>query len=306
MAESRRAAIDLGTNTCLLLVADWPRGEPAPHRVLHDEATVVRLGQGVDKNRTLHPDAKARTLSCLRRYAEVVTQMGISPGTVRAVATSQARDAQDGREFFSQIERETGIRFDTLSGEQEARLTFEGALLPGMRAESSAVIDIGGGSTEITTNQGGLSVDMGSVRFTERYLITDPDLAVTDTQFWACREAIDQALKAFRVNAAHYQKRTLVAVAGTATTLAGWHLGLKKFDAAAIDGTVLTRGDLHRLVEELKWRNAHERAQIPGVEPARADVLLAGAMILWRAHECLGFSQCQVSTRGLRFGVLKG
>jgi exopolyphosphatase/pppGpp-phosphohydrolase len=142
-------------------------------------------------------------------------------------------------------------------------MTYLGGLLPGMDPARSAVIDIGGGSTEIISAGGGRSVDMGSVRFTERYLPSDP---VRDEEFWACQKAVDDGLEGL----AEWRKSApkdlqLVAVAGTATTLGAWFLGLERFDAARLDGLVLSRGDLHRLVEELKWRTVAERAALPGV-----------------------------------------
>jgi exopolyphosphatase/guanosine-5'-triphosphate,3'-diphosphate pyrophosphatase len=298
-----RSSIDLGTNTCLLLVADWQKGSAEPTRVLGDYAKVVRLGQGVDKNRTLHPDAIERTLSCLRTYSDYVKKHGGNPSETLCVATSQARDAKNGAEFFQQVEKETGFKFRIISGDEEARMTFVGALLPDMKPESSAVIDIGGGSTEIISSYGGQSVDLGSVRFTERFLKSDP---VTDDEFWACQEAIDQGLgPLLSLRERLPQSTALVAVAGTATTLAAWHLGLAHFDAVKIDRLRLSRGDIHRLVEELKWRTIEERTALPGVDAGRADVLLAGALILWRSMELLGFSELFVSTRGLRYGALK-
>lgn len=294
------SSIDLGTNTCLLLIADV--GNDKAVRVISDHSTVVRLGQGVDRNRELHPDAIVRTLNCLRGYAEKVRAAGADPADTVCVATSQARDARNGLEFFKRVQQETGFRFRVISGDEEARLTFVGGLLPGMNPGSSAVIDIGGGSTEIISAIGGKSVDIGSVRYTERYLKSDP---VTDEEFWACQHSIDEMLGAL----ADWRKKIspqtqLVGVAGTATTLASWYLGLEKFDARKIDQVTLTRGDIHRMVEELKWRTVDERMKLPGMEPGRADVLLAGALILWRAMELLDFPSCRISTRGLRFGAL--
>lgn len=296
-----RSSIDLGTNTCLLLIAECEGHDI--RRTVGDYSTVVRLGQGVDQNRAFHPDAMERTLKCLRSYAERVRAAGSSPQETIAVATSQARDSKNGAEFFAKIERETGFRFRIISGDDEARLTFLGGLLPGMDPVRSAVIDIGGGSTEIISQIGGKSVDVGSVRFTERYLKSNP---VTDQEFWACQESIDQGLRAL----VDWRKKLspgteLVGVAGTATTLAAWFLGLESFDAKRIDEVTLTRGDVHRMVEELKYRTIEERRRLPGVEQGRADVLLAGALILWRAMELLHFADCRISTRGLRYGVLK-
>lgn len=298
-----RSSIDLGTNTCLLLIADWPKGASEPRSVIGDYATVVRLGQGVDRNRRLDPEAMERTLRCLRDYSLKVRAAGADPSETVALATSQARDSSNGPEFFDRIQRETGFCFRIISGEQEADRTFIGALLPGMDPARSAVIDIGGGSTEITAlERHGRSLDIGSVRFTERFLRSDP---VTDEEFWAAQEAIDEevsTLRSWRESLAPEAK--LVAVAGTATTLAAWHLELAHFDAARIDQVVLSRGDVHRMVEELKWRTIGERCKL-GIERGRADVLLAGALILWRALELLNFAEVRISTRGLRYGALK-
>jgi exopolyphosphatase/guanosine-5'-triphosphate,3'-diphosphate pyrophosphatase len=299
-----RSSIDLGTNTCLLLIAEVEKegDRSVIRREVGDYATVVRLGEGVDQNRTLKDNAMQRTLDCLKGYSEKVRAAGADPKDTICVATSQARDAKNGADFFSRVEKETGFRFRVISGDEEARLTFEGALLPDLKPETSAVIDIGGGSTELIGTSGGQSVDIGSVRYTERFLKSDP---VKDEEFWACQDAIDSQLEVLKSWRKSCPKGTeLVAVAGTATTLAAWHLGLTKFDPQALNTLTLTRGDIHRLVEELKWRTVEERCKLPGLEPKRADVLLAGAMILWRAMELLEFPHCRISTRGLRYGAL--
>ncbi len=300
MTETR-ASIDLGTNTCLLLVCEREAENGRVRRVLGDYSTVVRLGQGVDRQRAYVPEAMARTRVCLERYATEVRRFGVDPSAVVAVTTSSARDAANAPEFFAGLERELGFRFRIISGDEEARATFRGGvsgLAPNL-AEHAGVIDIGGGSTEFVTVSGGRSLDIGSVRFTERFLSgSDP---VTDDAFWRCEAAIDEALH--EVPEELRAARPLVAVAGTATQIAMLQLELPSFEASAIDGLELTRGDLHRWVEALKWRNAAERRALVGMEEGRADVLLAGALILWRALEVLGHSSCQVSTRGLRFGV---
>jgi len=287
------ASIDLGTNTCLLLVQE---GE----NVLHDESNVVRLGQGVDQSKKLHPDAIERTFECLKKYATLVRGFGIDPSQVVAVGTAQARDAQNAAEFFSKIKNEIGFQFKVLSGDEEARATFVGAALPGMNISKIVVMDIGGGSTEIVQDNSGKSLNIGAVRMTERFLNSDP---VTDEEFWRCEKAIDEALEELKSHIT--SSNTLVAVAGTAVTLAMLQLSLKEYDRKKIDGFVLMRGDAHRIVEELKWRSSAERSVMIGMEPKRADVILAGALIFWRVMEVLGFEKAVISTRGLRYGVLK-
>jgi exopolyphosphatase/guanosine-5'-triphosphate,3'-diphosphate pyrophosphatase len=299
-----KASIDLGTNTCLLLIADCdPNGRVT--RIVSDHSTVVRLGEGVDRARELQPQAMERTLTCLKAYSAIAKSAGLNPKDAICVATSSSRDSKNGQTFFAQVEKETGFRFRVISGEDEAKYTFQGALLPTVNADDSAVIDIGGGSTEFITTGPGISLDIGSVRFTELFFKNDRNTPVTDEEFWACQDAIDSELaEASGWRTKNPQIKNLVAVAGTATTLAAWHLEMRAFDAARLDACVLTRGDIHRMVEELKWRTVEERALLPGIAKGREDVLLAGALILWRAMEILNFSETQISTRGLRFGAM--
>lgn len=297
-----RGSIDLGTNTCLLLVVEWDSSTRSIAREIADYSTIVRLGQGVDSAKRLQGEAIERTLSCLKTYSEALRSHGGKPGEAICVATAQARDAENGLEFFERVKKETGFQFRIISGDEEAELSFKGALLPGMKREKCAVIDIGGGSTELRSLKSGDSLRMGSVRFTERFMKSDP---VRDEEFWAARSACDELFETLkpwrRENPSDLQ---LIGVAGTITTLAAWFLELKKFDKSKIDGLQLSRGDVHRMVEELKYRSSQEKANLPGIDRGRADVILAGALILWRAMEILDFPMVSVSTRGLRYGIL--
>ena len=295
-----KASIDLGTNTCLLLIAEVE--SRCVNKVLGDYARIIRLGEGVDKTRYLQPEAIERTLKCLDEYRKIISTAGILPGDVICVATSQARDAENGSEFFARVEADLGFVFRVVSGKDEARLSFKGSLLPNMEASNHAVVDIGGGSTEFVTVNGGLSTDLGSVRFTERYLRSDP---ITDEEFSICLKEIDNKLEELvDWRSATPSDMQMLAVAGTATTLASWYLRLREFDAAKVEKVQLTSVDLHRMVEELKRMTVGERRDQVGIEPKRADVLLAGAMIMWRIMEKLKFQNCNISSRGLRYGVL--
>ena len=295
-----KASIDLGTNTCLLLIAEVESG--CVNMVLGDYARIIRLGEGVDKTRYLQPEAIERTLKCLDEYRKIISTAGILSGDVICVATSQARDAENGSEFFARVEADLGFVFRVVSGKDEARLSFKGSLLPNMEASNHAVVDIGGGSTEFVTVNGGLSTDLGSVRFTERYLRSDP---ITDEEFSICLKEIDNKLEELvDWRSATPSDMQMLAVAGTATTLASWYLRLREFDAAKVEKVQLTSVDLHRMVEELKRMTVGERRDQVGIEPKRADVLLAGAMIMWRIMEKLKFQNCNISSRGLRYGVL--
>ncbi len=298
-----RASIDLGTNTCLLLVID---GE----RVLHDESRVVRLGQDVARTGRLHPDAMERARSCLQDYVKTAGSLGVPPDGILAVATAQARDASDAKPFFDGLEQTLGLRFRILSGDEEARATFLGAAVTGSDPSRMVVMDIGGGSTELVAQSGsagtlsGESLGIGAVKITEKFLPSDP---VTDSEFWAAEDVIDRELRKMLEWRKGLDPRSgqpqFTAVAGTAVTLAMLQAGMTEFQASEIDGFTLTRGDAHRLVEELKWRTVEERKALPGMEPKRADVILAGALIFWRAMEVLDFPVARISTRGLRYGV---
>ena len=295
-----RASIDLGTNTCLMLLAEVESGQIK--KVLGDYARIIRLGEGVDQTRSLQPKAIERTLTCLAEYKKIISEAAVLPRDVVCVATSQARDASNGEAFFDKVEEECGFRFSVLSGKDEARLSFMGSLLSGMDPSHYAVVDVGGGSTEFVTVQEDRSMDLGSVRFTERYLKSDP---VTDEEFRHCLDRVDNKLEEFiDWRSSIPADMQMLAVAGTATTLASWHLSQEKFDAAEVDKIQLTKEDLHRMVEDLKSMTVAERCEQVGIEPKRADVLLAGAMIMWRTMVRLNFPNCSVSSRGLRYGVL--
>lgn len=306
-----RAVIDLGTNTCLLLVASGGYHESEPIQILVDQMNIVRLGRGVDFHREFQIEEMESTLDCLKQYVEKIKQFKLSPNHVFCVATSQARDAKNSSFFFERVRKETGFIFHILSGKEESELTFFGALpfeesyqemqdlQLGTNKFSTVVVDIGGGSTEIVSLDESVSIDMGAVRFTERYFKSDP---VWDEEFWVCLEKIDQLLEQVKMN---LENKTLIAVAGTATTLACWHLDLKSFDFTQVSSAVLHRGDIHRMVEELKWRSVIERERLLPYDISRSSVLLAGALILWRIMEKFDFLKCRVSPYGLRYGVLK-
>jgi exopolyphosphatase/guanosine-5'-triphosphate,3'-diphosphate pyrophosphatase len=305
----KRASIDLGTNTCLLLVKeDSLSGE----RVFHDESQVVRLGEGVSKTGLLNSEAMKRARDCLANYVRVAGNLGVSASEILAVGTAQARDAKNAKDFFNELESSLGLRFRILSGDEEAKATFLGARLPGIASQEMVVMDIGGGSTELVAMPdpskpiSGESIGIGAVKITEKFLYSNP---VTDIEFWSAEESINQSLGKLKSWSQGLESKMgtpprFVAVAGTAVTLAMLQKGMTEFDASQIDGTVLSRGDVHRLVEELKWRSVLERKQMPGMEAKRADVILAGALIFWRVMEELGFPEVTISTRGLRYGVL--
>ncbi|GJQ57854.1 MAG: Ppx/GppA family phosphatase [Candidatus Scalindua sp. AMX11] len=294
-----KASIDLGTNTCLLLIAEVEAGRVK--NVKGDYAEIVRLGEKVDQTGQLQPAAMDRALSCLLSYKKRLAKVCILPGEVVCVATSQARNGRNSAEFFLKVLKETGFRFKTITALEEARFTFYGSLLTDMDSSRYLVVDLGGGSTEFVAVDGGRSLELGSVRFTERYLTSDP---VTEAQFQRCIKEIDKKLEVLKP-----WRNTLpddlemIAVAGTATTLASWHLAQEEFNANEIEMEELAKGDFVTMVDILKSQTVSERLELLGIEEGRADVILAGAMIFWRIMEKLGFSSCRISPRGLRYGV---
>ncbi len=299
-----RAGIDIGTNTILLLVAEV--GPNGVEQVLEDEVRVVRLGQGVDKNRAFHPEALARARTCFQEYATILKKY---PGAkVRAVATSGSRDAANADAFFSEVRRDFGIPVQVISGEEEALLSFRGALPPGLSdPRSIAVLDIGGGSTEIVglkTTGSELfrySFDLGCVRLSERFLRSDPALG---SQIHELQKYVQEALGQQKEILAAVQGRKLIGVAGTVTYLASSALGLARFDPEKVDGFSLRLEELRALIARFRPLTAAERLGVGGMDKGRADVILAGALLLEQILERTGLEELQASVRGLRYGAV--
>lgn len=296
----RIAAIDLGTNTFLLLVADVDERSVQP---VYQELKVVRLGQGVDRSGELHEEAMQRGIECLRHFAEMARKHGAE--AITACGTSALRDAQNRDAFIHRVRSETGIEPQVISGDQEAGFAYFGSLsnkahLPG----PFLLLDIGGGSSEIcwgnhSSLQGMLSLDIGSVRLTERHARHDP---VLPEEVEAMRQVIRQNLAAVDNRLPEFSSQTLIAVAGTVTTLAAMHGRIEPYDPDRVDGSRLTRENVSALVAELAPRSIEERKRLVGLPASRADVILAGALILEEFMRHTGKTELVVSDRGVRFG----
>lgn len=298
----RYAAIDLGTNTALLLVAEVnARSQIQP---LCEEERIVRLGEGVDENRTLRETAMTRVLNALGEYVAIVQKWGVEK--VAVSGTSALRDASNREVLLDRIRESLGLEVQILSGIREAELTYRGALSnkPNLRGRTS-MVDIGGGSTEFVAGRGeevvrSLSVDIGSVRLTERFIHHDP---ITASEFNNLQAFIEATL-ADGLQDWPWRPEHFVGVAGTVTTLAAMNLELEPYQPDAVDGTILTGAAVAQLIALLKTRTAAERRALRGLHPKRADVILAGAMILQQAMACLEKEEAVVSDRGLRYGLL--
>jgi exopolyphosphatase/guanosine-5'-triphosphate,3'-diphosphate pyrophosphatase len=300
----RYAAIDVGTNTVLLLVAER-RGEVlAP---LLERADITRLGRGVDASGRLDPAAIRETVAALASYAASARELGAR--IVACVATSAARDAANGAEFFEAARLAAGLVPEVISGDEEARLVYASAWRDFGGAGPLAVLDVGGGSTEFTFGNGPLpggrtSLQVGAVRLTERHVRGDPPGAA---ELEALRRGALDALAplaALSTAAAGFGCARLVGVAGTVTTLAAVAQALPVYDAERVHGAALSLADVEELVRRLAALTVRERAALPGMEPKRADVILGGAIVVAEAMRATGFERLTVSDRGVRWGLL--
>ncbi len=301
-SSTRLAGLDLGTNTFLLLIAEVSAGSLT---AVFEKETVVRLGKGVDANGNLNDEAMQRGLACLREYATLAREHGCEK--IIAVGTSALRDAKNREAFLTLIKQETGIAINVISGETEARLTYRGALSNKRDLrEPLAIIDIGGGSTEVVLGthekiMSARSADIGSVRLTERLLKHDP---VQAEEVQTLREHAEHLMRATWPLSELQNVASMLGTAGTITTLAAMAQGLTQYEPERIDNFVLTFSSLNEIVSTLVRLPIAERKKLAGLNPARADVILAGALLLETFMQIYGFEEIVVSNRGLRHGVV--
>ncbi|HTX69241.1 MAG TPA: hypothetical protein VMH50_08855 [Thermoleophilia bacterium] len=308
------AVVDLGTNTCRLFLARVEDG-----RVLQDArvTTVVRLGQGVDQTGRLRPDAVARTRACLAGYAPRVEAYG--PARRLLIATSVLRDAEDGGAFLSAAEGDFALPWRVLAGEEEGGLAFRGGTSwlaagggaagsggSGLAPDPLLLVDIGGGSTEFAVGSAGeppafvRSLDVGVVRLTERFFHADPPpaaevAALSDHVAAAIEAAVPAGLRA--------AVSGMVGVAGTYTTLVANKLGMTEYDAALVQGHVLSLTDIDAAIARFAGMSSAERGRLPGIQPGREDVILAGALIAREACRAFGLGAASVSEADLLEGA---
>jgi exopolyphosphatase/guanosine-5'-triphosphate,3'-diphosphate pyrophosphatase len=303
-SPGRVAAIDVGTNTVLLTVAERRGATFAP---VVERAEITRLGRGVDRTGRLDPEAIADTVAVLARYAAEARALGAT--RIATVATSAARDAANGADFFAAAREAAGIEPEIIPGGEEARLVHLSAWgdfgIPGARL---AVLDVGGGSSEVTWGAGPVpegrrSFQMGAVRLTERVAPADPPSADDLVRMERAARTALREVADIRASGALDGAR-LVAVAGTVTTLAAVAQALPEYDATRVHGASLRRDDLRALLGRLAALTTAARARLPGMEPKRADVIVAGAILVIEAMALGGFEALTVSDRGVRWGLL--
>jgi len=295
----RVASIDIGTNTILLLIAKVEEGKLKP---LFEMETIVRLGEGVQKNGVLSEEAMKRGFQTLAQYLEQCQTMGVQK--IFAVGTSALREAKNSDHFLKMIQEKLDLSIEIISGEEEAQLSFL-AVARDLKElkKSTLVIDVGGGSTEFILGKGDqitqwVSLPLGSVRFTEQFLLSEP----AQKGEW---EIMEGEIRKLLPKIPHPQgPLSLVAVGGTATTLASVEQGLAEFIPEKIHHFVLKKEALRNQLHLYRSKTINERRKIPGLPPARADVILAGGAILYVAMEELNCPSVLVSCHGLRYGLL--
>jgi exopolyphosphatase/guanosine-5'-triphosphate,3'-diphosphate pyrophosphatase len=311
---ARVAAIDCGTNSIRLLVADLTEHEDGTvHlRDVHREMRIVRLGEGVDATKRLSDAALERTRDALADYTRICLRKGAE--RVRMVATSATRDATNRDEFFAMTEELLGVEAEVISGDEEARLSFTGAV-GDLEPEDGpfVVTDLGGGSTELVVGTwdgkraeitGALSVDIGCVRITERCLHSDPPTA---DEIAAAREFAGQTLQPAFDTVPVADARTWVGVAGTITTLSAVHQELPEYDSERTHLSRLSRDQLGRTAQLLLGATRSERAANPVIHPGRVDVIGGGALITEvlaeRFEQVAGITELLVSEHDILDGI---
>jgi exopolyphosphatase/guanosine-5'-triphosphate,3'-diphosphate pyrophosphatase len=300
----RVAAIDCGTNSIRLLIADVVAGQVSD-RVR--EMRIVRLGENVDATGRLSDAALSRTFEALDVYAGLIHAHEVPPDAIRMAATSATRDAENREAFVAGVVDRLGVSPDVLTGDEEAALSFAGAgsaLLPGT-PEPWLVVDIGGGSTECVLGdasgvRAARSVNVGCVRITERRLRADPPSA---DEIAAAVDDIDGALRLAAETVDLAAAATLVGLAGSVTTVTALALDLPAYEPTAIHGSRITATDVHQVATDLLRMTRQERAALPVMHPGRADVIAAGALILDRVLVAAGADSVVASEHDILDGL---
>jgi exopolyphosphatase / guanosine-5'-triphosphate,3'-diphosphate pyrophosphatase len=299
----RIASIDIGTNTILLLIADIDADGTVT--VVRDEQIIARLGKGVDANRRITAETFTRVLGFLQKFKATAEANGAT--SVVASGTSALRDATNGAEFVREVKARIGLEIGLLSGQEEAELTYRGAVSEFLRTpgaqRSYAVLDIGGGSTELTIGEEGAvlrkaSLNVGAVRLTERLLKTSPpsspaiSQAVSEVRSWIA--TLPRLLTTTR----------LIGVAGTVTTLAAIDLNLPVYDPRRVNGHFLRVEIVEQVYETLRTKSVRDMISLyPQIQLGRADIILAGVIVLFEALKRFGVRGITASDRGLRYGL---
>jgi exopolyphosphatase/guanosine-5'-triphosphate,3'-diphosphate pyrophosphatase len=298
------AALDIGSNTVKLLVVDPDKG--GGHRASFDHAVVSRLSEGLQASGRLSDEAMVRTIDVIEGLFREAGRSMTLP--LVAVVTAPGRRASNGRAFVDLLRERTGIKAEIASADQEAGLSLLATQRAFPEENELLMIDLGGASTEWVHSRGGdlvssVSIDLGSVRLTEGYLPGDPpEAAVIDAARTVALEAFDGEARTIRQNAT--SDLATIFVSGTATTLASLHLDLPAYDAERVHGLRLTADDISTICRRLATTRLAEKRLMKAMDPARADVILGGAILVEVILEALGLESMRVSDRGARWGLI--
>ena len=297
---SRVAAIDCGTNSIRLLIADITDGN---FKEVVRTMEIVRLGQGVDQNKSFHPDAITRTLSAVEKFAQLIASKGVEK--IRFCATSATRDASNRELFTNGVKKILGVEVEVIPGEQEAALSFIGATKELSQSDGPfLVVDIGGGSTEFVFGSEKVefakSVNIGCVRMSERHLnLQPPTMAQIAEAIIDIDLAITQAAKVVPIS----QAKSLVAVAGTATTVAAAALKLEEYDRYLIHLSRISAPAVHQVAAMFQSLNKDQITALGYMHPGRVDVITAGALVLSRIMAATGASEFIASESDILDGI---
>jgi exopolyphosphatase/guanosine-5'-triphosphate,3'-diphosphate pyrophosphatase len=296
----RVAAIDLGTNSTRLLVADVDGDRVAD---VERETRITRLGEGVDERRRLLPLPIARVRNVLSDYRRTIERHDAERALL--IATSAVRDADNGEAFLGEIEWSYGFATRLLTGHDEALLTFRGVTTGHDVSAGTAIVDLGGGSTELVVGDGNAvswrdSLDIGSVRLTERFLHSDPP---TDAELARCADAVRSLLAERVPDDVRREVSAAIGVAGTITSIAALDLGLDEYDRSRVDGHLLTQAALERTGRRLAAVTLEERRRLRPLDPERAPVIVAGAVIVQQIVEFLGVDGIEASEHDILDGA---
>jgi exopolyphosphatase / guanosine-5'-triphosphate,3'-diphosphate pyrophosphatase len=296
----RYAVIDVGTNSVKFNISEsHPDGT---WQTLVDRAEITRLGEGLEKTGEISGDAMTRTVSAIAAMAFEARNTEVS--AIAAVGTMGMRMARNSRQFIDSVEQRCGVRIETITGEEEGRLAYLAVMAGlGLAEGSLAIFDTGGGSTQFTFGHGSaveerFSLNVGAVRFTEKYGLAG---VISQEQLHAAVDAIASELTRIDARSA---PDTLVGMGGAITNIAAVKHQLAKYDPDVIQGSVIERAEVERQIELYRSRSLEGRRAIIGLQPKRADVILAGACIVKIVMEKLGKDRLSVSDRGLRHGLL--
>jgi exopolyphosphatase / guanosine-5'-triphosphate,3'-diphosphate pyrophosphatase len=303
---TRVAAVDIGTNSVRLLIAEVDgTARDAPLHTIERRTRITRLGQGVNETRRLDPDAIDRTVAVLRDYRAAISAHDVS--LVRMTATSASRDATNRDDFFEPVEQVFGCRPELLSGEEEAGLSFVGATAGLTEPEPYLVFDVGGGSTEFIAGvdrpEALMSVDIGCVRLTEQFLHSDPPSA--EELSVAVSVVRDHLADVDRVVTGAGRAKTLIGTAGTVWTMGAIELGVDSSDSARIHHSRLSRAAAEEVFRTLATEPVALRRHNPGLEPGRADVIVGGVIVVVAVMRHWGFDEVLVSEADILDGLAR-